>query len=58
MEFKWDYKLTPEERRSYPKNRIIVGYDRLDREYITLDRVFPVIPGSVSDIKDRLPKDN
>ncbi len=53
LEPKWDYKLTPEEQGSYPRNRIIVGYDRLDREYITLDKVFPVYVGGLgSDIKE------
>ena len=37
MQYKWDSKLTPAERTTYPKDRIIVWYDRVYDEYVTAD---------------------
>ena len=34
--------LTDEERPTYPLDRIIVGFDRLNGEYITADEIYVV----------------
>ena len=39
---KWFYELTSAERRTYPLDRIKVGFDRLDGEWITADQVYLV----------------
>ena len=41
---KWFYQLTEEELKAYPLDRIIVGFDRVDREYITANEIFVVRP--------------
>lgn len=41
-QLKWFYQLTNEERETYPNDRIVVGYDRAEDEYITADKVFVV----------------
>lgn len=40
--YKWIQRLSVEELRTYPADRIIVGYDRLDDKPITLDEVYVV----------------
>ena len=37
-----DYELTPEERQTYSLDKVIVGFDRVDREYITADQIILV----------------
>ncbi len=39
---KWVYELTAEERLAYTPDRIIVGFDRVNGEYITAEEVFYV----------------
>jgi hypothetical protein len=36
MEPKWDYKMNLEERSLYPPDKIVIWYDRLYDEYVTL----------------------
>lgn len=38
-EYKWGFKLTPEERKQYPPNRVLVWYDRVFDEYYTASGV-------------------
>ncbi len=39
---KWPRELTQEELKTYPLNRIKVGYARLENEWITADQIYSV----------------
>ena len=55
MDKKWFYRIPEPDRKRYKPSEVIVGYDRLNAEYITLDQVFLVGTDGLKEpkIKDR-----
>jgi len=55
MEKKWFYEIPERDACLYRPDEVIVGYDRLNGVFITLDQIFFVYPSNLKDsrIKDK-----